>query len=271
MRMRSKIQAAFDQIRAEDALKERTKAFVHAKTQGRRQDRARRRAFALAMACLTVLLLGGGGYLSYAMPVAAIGVDVNPSIELAVNIFDRVVGVTGYNEDGVRLAEELGVQNMRYLDAIEVVLSSQPVASCLQRGMTLELTVACASQEKAQAMQSLIADNTGIPSQQIYCCNQEEAQQAHEAGLSLGKYRVFLLLQEVDPDVDVQAVQGLTMRELRELLEEAEGSETSCAQQNQEHCQQEGQQGQAQHNGQGQGQGQGQGKGQGQGMGGKGA
>ena len=102
MRMRSKIQAAFDQIRAEDALKERTKAFVHAKTQGRRQDRARRRAFALAMACLTVLLLGGGGYLSYAMPVAAIGVDVNPSIELAVNIFDRVVGVTGYNEDGVR-------------------------------------------------------------------------------------------------------------------------------------------------------------------------
>lgn len=177
------------------------------------------------------------------MPVAAIGVDVNPSIELAVNIFDRVVGVTGYNEDGVRLAEELGVQNMRYLDAIEEVLSSQPVASCLQRGMTLELTVACASQEKAQAMQSLIADNTGIPSQQIYCCNQEEAQQAHEAGLSLGKYRVLLQLQEVDPDVDVQAVRGLTMRELRELLEEAEGSETSSSQQNQEHCQQEDQQG----------------------------
>ena len=73
MRMRSKIQAAFDQIRAEDALKERTKAFVHAKTQGRRQDHVRRRVLALAMACLTVLLLGGGGYLSYAMPVAAIG------------------------------------------------------------------------------------------------------------------------------------------------------------------------------------------------------
>ena len=78
MRMRSKIQAAFDQIRAEDALKERTKAFVHAKTQGRRQDHVRRRVLALAMACLPVLLLGGGGYMSYAMPVAAIGVDVNP-------------------------------------------------------------------------------------------------------------------------------------------------------------------------------------------------
>lgn len=42
---------------------------------------------------------------------------------------------------------------------------------------------------------------------------------AHEAGLSCGKYRAFLELQLLDPDITPEAVQGMTMREIRELIE----------------------------------------------------
>ena len=52
----------------------------------------------------------------------------------------------------------------------------------------------------------------------------EDVENAHEAGLSLGKYRVFLEVQALDPDITPEEVQGMTMREIRELIRELSGS-----------------------------------------------
>lgn len=43
-----------------------------------------------ACAVLIALGIGGGAYV-YQTPVAYVGIDINPSIELGVNYFDRVV------------------------------------------------------------------------------------------------------------------------------------------------------------------------------------
>ena len=42
--------------------------------------------------------------------------------------------------------------------------------------------------------------------------------QAHELGMSCGKYRAFLQLQELDPTITPEQVQNMTMREIRDLL-----------------------------------------------------
>ena len=51
----------------------------------------------------------------------------------------------------------------------------------------------------------------------------EEVQAAHETGLSYGKYRAYLELQELDPTVTVEQIQTMTMREIRERIWELSG------------------------------------------------
>ena len=51
-----------------------------------------------------------------------------------------------------------------------------------------------------------------------YAMTPNEAEAAHECGLSYGKYRAFLELQALDPTVTAEDVQGLTMREIREWI-----------------------------------------------------
>lgn len=72
------------------------------------------------------------------------------------------------------------------------------------------------------ARQNCILERTGIAPEQLHCTQrQADVAEAHAAGLSVGKYRAYLELREVLPDVTVEDVQRLTMREIRDLLEQA--------------------------------------------------
>ena len=67
--------------------------------------------------------------------------DINPSIELGVNRFNRVVSGEGYNADGVKLAGELSLQYADYMDALDQVLANDTVAALLDADGVLTITV----------------------------------------------------------------------------------------------------------------------------------
>lgn len=214
--MRDRLKAAFDEIHAETSLKAAAKAAVREKMHRAESRRTRRWVFAAV--CLLAVLLGGG-YLSYALPVAAISLDVNPSVELAVNVYDRVVGVTGYETEGAALAAQLSVQHMRYPDAVSAVLEDEAIQAYLTEGR-VEVTVAAASEEAGEQMKERICRASGLSEGQVYCtANTEEIAAAHDLGLSVGKYRAFLELKKVDPDVTAEQIKGLSMRQIREWIE----------------------------------------------------
>ena len=84
MGMYDGLKEAFDQVRAEEALNERTTAFLWQKTRGyTRSAPPPGRRWIPAAACLMLLtvMLWGGTWL-YFTPTMEISVDINPSIEL---------------------------------------------------------------------------------------------------------------------------------------------------------------------------------------------
>ena len=90
--MHTKMKEVFDKVHAEDELKNHTKEFLMEKTDGYRKRRLfAYRQLAAAAACFMLLVVGWRGYLAYFTSAYAISVDVNPSIELGINQFDRVV------------------------------------------------------------------------------------------------------------------------------------------------------------------------------------
>lgn len=214
--MDERIRDAFEPIHAEEELKESTRAFLD-----RARSRRRRpaRYLAAAMACLMLLLVGIGGYQFYFTPTSVLSIDINPSLELGVNRFDKVVTIQSYNEDGQTLADTLDLKYLDYQDALAQLLASPDISDRLAQGALLSITVA--GENETQCGRLLAGAEACTAGQENVQCrhgDQEELEEAHHAGLSLGKYEAFLELQALDPTITAQDVQDLTMREIRDWI-----------------------------------------------------
>lgn len=259
--MRDELKTALDKVTADDALRQSTRAFLARQTHDYGAAKARPRAarrMAAAFACLALVVVGGTGYWAYFSPTCAISIDINPSVELAVNRFDKVISVDGIGKDGDALAESLDVRFLNYADALDCLLQNPEVEDYLAQDEVLSIAVAGDNQGQADAILAQTQTCTA-GTNNVYCraASTEEIEQAHEAGLSFGKYEAFLALQALDPSVTPEDVQRLTMREIRDRIAALDGDLQSVP----------GRHGYGAGQGNGMGQGNGQGGGQANGLG----
>lgn len=218
--MNERLKRAFDNIHAEEALKEHTLSFLEAQAGPRKiPGRSFRPArLAAALSCLLILLLFGGGF--YLTPVSTISVDINPSLELGVNYFDRVVRVSAFNEDGKLLSGALKLTFKPYTEALTEILETETVQDLLSEDEAMSITVAAQSEEKSsEVMENVESCTAGH--QNVYCHagSSEIVSEAHDAGLSCGKYNAYLQLKELDPSVSVEEIKDLSMREIWDKIE----------------------------------------------------
>ena len=125
--MEEQIRQAFDQVRAREELKDSARQYVQAHRQRHSPVRVRR-SLAAAAAGFLLVLLTGGGYLIWNQPVYAVEVDGASALELSLNRFDRVVGVSGCNEQGWALARSLDLESLTCEQALERILAQQEMA-----------------------------------------------------------------------------------------------------------------------------------------------
>lgn len=227
--MDERLREAFAQVRAEEELKERTLAYLTQSTSNwQTAPTSRRRRFrplATVAACAACLLMTLGSLWLYFTPAAYISVDVNPSLELTVNRFDRVISVTGLNSDGDALAQTLNVRFLNYTQALEQVLDSEPIVQCLARDEMLSITVAGNNNTRTEEMLSQVsACAAGRGNTYCHASDLQTAAEAHDYGLSCGKYQMLLELQTLDPSLTAEDIRDMTMRELWDLLERLSGS-----------------------------------------------
>lgn len=231
--MHDALKEAFDQVRAEEALKERTRAFLWQKTRGyTRSAPPPGRRWIPAAVCLVLLTVTlWGGIWLYFTPTMEISVDINPSIELGVNRFDRVISVDGYNEDGQALAQLLDVKYQDFEDAIDRILENETVSTLLSGDGLLSITVV--GEDDAQAARVLTRIESCTAGRENVCCyaaHAEDVETAHALGLSCGKYRMYQELLALDPDIRVDEVRGMTMRELQTLIDSLAAGEAPAQQ-----------------------------------------
>lgn len=223
--MSNLIYDSFDSIHAGRDLKEKTKKYLARRSSPRHAGRLR---YAIAAVVLLFLLLGGGEYIFYMTPVAAISIDINPSMEWEVNRLDRVVSVTCYNEEAEEVAEKLRFKHRKYDDAITELLASTEMSAYLSEDSTVNFSVVSEDANRCARMQERAAECAGH-----YCANvschggsTEELQEAKEAGVSLGKYQAYLTLREADPSITLEEVSGMHMCQIRRLIEQYQAGDT---------------------------------------------
>ena len=224
--MNNRLKETFDNIYAETELKVQTKEFIAHKIENYKPQRKRLyKRMIPAIACCLFLLFGFGGYRAYFTETLIISIDINPSIELNVNRFDRVIAINSYNDDGLKLADSIDIRHMNYMSALDKILNADSVSMYLSQDEMLSISVV--GQDKKACKKMLANIEGSVLNHRNVCCgmgNFEEIDEAHSSGLSVGKYQAFLELQEVDPDVTIEDVKGLSMRQIRDLIDGSSGS-----------------------------------------------
>lgn len=211
--MNRPIRDAFQAVQASPELKERTRAYLHAR---HAPARPRYRSLLAAAACLVLVFFGTGGALAWFTPVSAVSVEAGTSLELTLNRFDRVLEVQGDSTQDQELADRLELVYRSYTDALEAILASQEVSQALDGGAKLAVTVAG---QNEQHCQDLMEDTQSCAGHGT-CSSADWSQvtAAQQSGLSLSKYQMLLQLQALDPSITAQQVSECSMHELRQWL-----------------------------------------------------
>lgn len=169
-----------------------------------------------ACAVLIALGIGGGAYV-YQTPVAYVGIDINPSIELGVNYFDRVVSAEGDNADGQDILSEINVVGMTYEEALASLNDSLTNKGYLTANAAVAVTVMCDDDSRCSSLEETSQRCFSSAGQGVYCsrATSTEHHEAHKAGLGMGKYLAWRSLVDAGVDISADDVAHMTMSELR--------------------------------------------------------
>lgn len=235
--MRQNIRSAFDAITCEETLKERTRASVVREMRKRQQETGHtRRCFspskmkqAVCAACLALFMAGGfGGYRLYYTEAATISIDVNPSIELDINRWGRVVNEVPYGEDGETVLRQVSLRHLEYQEAVERLLSSSAMQAYLKKDAVVSVTL------DNSADNSLILENlqncVDLTLRQCHSSAKAEyasvdshmCSEAHSHGMSVGKYYAIQELLDADPKATLDEFKDKSIKEIKGHTEHCE-------------------------------------------------
>lgn len=218
--MSNRIKNAFDDIHAEQELKDSTRDFLQRKVYNvESKTKFNYRPLLTSFACLVLVLASVRVYFT---PVAAISVDINPSLELEINRFDKVINVKGYNVDGENLAIDLELKHKSYTDAIDSILNCESVNQYIEDDLAaVDITVVSENiEDNATILETVTTQTAELSYVHCYETTKEEVEHAHEAGVSFGKYRLVKELQELDEQIEIEEVVEMTVKEIHQKIVE---------------------------------------------------
>ena len=170
-------------------------------------------------ACLALIACLIAGAVDFLRPVAYVGIDVNPSVELTLNRFDIVVGTHALNDDGQRALDEASCMWRVFDDAARDLDGA--MRAIAGEGAVVEVSIDCDNENRYAALAAQSNDCFGRNGEAH--CNRtsaEERQAAHDSGMGVAKYRAYQALQEAGVNISAEECASMSMRELRDLLAE---------------------------------------------------
>lgn len=168
-------------------------------------------------ACLALVACLIGGTADFLRPVAYVGIDVNPSVELTLNRFDIVVGTHALNDDGQQALDKAPCMWRTFDDAARDLDGA--MRAIAGEGAVVEVSIDCDNESRYAALAAQSSNCFGCNGE-AHCdrTNTEERQAAHDLGMGVAKYRAYQALQEAGVDISAEKCASMSMRELRDLL-----------------------------------------------------
>ena len=158
------------------------------------------------------------------MPVNYLCLDINPSVELGINVFGRVVSTQAYNEDGLRLLGNNDYSNLSAEDAVSTLVQDAAKQGFIAGDGSTVIAVTAESNKENAAVELLRSGESGANltlsaggiSAIMYSdyTDLQLRKQAQDLGISPGKLRLILILQTLDSSITIEDYQNAKITDI---------------------------------------------------------
>ena len=174
-----------------------------------------------AVAAALMLLVGVGAWV-YDSPVYYVSVDINPSMTMEVNLFERVIGTEFVNEDAKALFEDLTLKNRPVEEVIEEIVALLAAKGYFDEEGNLIIAAAAKDEQKAEQLaERLMAaaeneadENDTHPEVAAEALGYHMVQEAKDLGITPGKLNIItnLLGEDATPENINASIRDLMAR-----------------------------------------------------------
>ena len=184
-----------------------------------------RRSLSLA-ACLAVVCLAGAGHHLYFTPASYIYLDINPSVRLDLNCFERVIDVVPLNEDAETLLADSTIGKGKVSDCMSAIVSACREQNYLNEDNTdVEVSV----RTDNARLETVVEDTSSAIQQEnlevsVYQMDESENESAIEHHISAKRLRAVRAYTEQfggTLEENLQQLQGLSSDEIYQKIREA--------------------------------------------------
>ncbi|HEX9026780.1 MAG TPA: hypothetical protein VF839_10020 [Clostridium sp.] len=190
----------------------------------------KRLALALIVGVILSSAEGGYAYAYVKTPVAYVSMDINPSVELGVNAFDKVISVEAYNEDGKKILEGTNLINYDIDNAVSTVISNAISEGYINKdgSSAIEITTSTNKENIANKLEKSLKDVTdetlnsndidaNIQTENVALARRDEAR---KLGITPGKLNLIQKLQELDPTINIENYKDSSVKNIQEKTKE---------------------------------------------------
>ena len=180
-----------------------------------------------ASAAIVIAACGGMGTYTWSNPVSYVSLDINPSIAYSLNEFNRVIAVSGMNDEGTAIVDAIGdsLRNTDITTALTITVEQLSTDAYLDAENTNYMIIGVYSDKdsKADALMSTVDEFTAnsVETCSITTVNvsKETKESADSYGITGGKMELINEIAHVaaDPkEVDPAVLADLTVAELEQ-------------------------------------------------------
>ncbi len=189
-----------------------------------------RRLASMAACFLACIFLSTGVY-AYYTPYSYVSVDINPSIALSLNRFERVISVNPLNEDAVSLLKDTkGLKNQDIDEALSAIIKSASQKGYIDEKTENQIMVVVSAKNPKQEAElaemvtvaatnelSKVNNNYGV---MVEKSSVENYKEALSNKVSPGKEILADRLREVIPEIKDEEVRNMSVKEAVHLINE---------------------------------------------------
>lgn len=183
--------------------------------------------YTVAAAFVLLISLGITGYAGYYQETSLVSMDVNPSIELSLNRFERVIKINSKNKDGQMIIDQTKIKNKRYNEALGLLFSNESMIKYMDSNAYVVFSVHSNKGKKDKILLSNLKSvaNTYITKHnenieiEYSIADAKTVEQAHHYGVTAGKYKVILDLKTLAPETPIEEYSHCSIKEIKEQID----------------------------------------------------
>ncbi|NLY18052.1 MAG: hypothetical protein GX045_03665, partial [Clostridiaceae bacterium] len=147
------------------------------------------------VASILIIMFIGMGIYVWKKPVQYICIDINPSVELSVNCFNRIISINSLNDEGWELIKAISVKADRYENGISKIISKAKELGYIKEEGDILISISSNNMKLNERVQATILERV-TDNVEVMTFDTKEYIKSAENGLSPGKRAIIEMVLE---------------------------------------------------------------------------